>query len=64
MTKFATNNNKSASTKLFSFFITKDLHPWISFDIIELSDIIPLKVLLSKKFVIFSRNMETTNELA
>ena len=34
--KFAANNSKSASTKLFPFFITKSLHLCMSFDRIEL----------------------------
>ena len=36
--KFAANNNKSASTKLSSFFTTKDLHPYMSFDKVEFSN--------------------------
>ena len=32
MAKFATNNKKSLFTKLFPFFATKALHPYMSFD--------------------------------
>ena len=39
MAEFAANNNESASTKLFPFFVSKSLHLRMSFDIIDLSDI-------------------------
>ena len=38
MAEFTANNNISAFIKLFLFFTTKDLHPRISFNIVELSD--------------------------
>ena len=37
--EFVANNNESASIKLSLFFATKDFHPYISFDIVELSNI-------------------------
>lgn len=36
--EFAANSNKSAFTKLFSFFINKNLHSRISFDIVNHSN--------------------------
>ena len=36
--EFAANNNKSASTELFSFFATKNLHLYMSFHRVEFSD--------------------------
>ena len=38
MTKFAANNNISASTKLSLFSTIKSLHPCMTLDIVELSD--------------------------
>ena len=38
MAKFVANNNELASTKLFSIFATKDFHPRMSFDIVDLSN--------------------------
>lgn len=38
MVKFAANNKISASTKVFLFFITKNFHLEISFNIVELSN--------------------------
>ena len=38
MAKFATNNNKSLSTKLFLFFTTNGFYPRMSFDIVDLSN--------------------------
>lgn len=35
MAKFAANNNKSASTKQFLFLASKDLHPCMSFNIVD-----------------------------
>lgn len=34
MAKFVANHNKSAFTKFFLFFIVKNLHFYLSFDII------------------------------
>lgn len=38
MIEFRTNNNKLALTKLYPLFSTKDLHPYMSFDIVDLSN--------------------------
>ena len=38
MAEFAANNNESASTKLSPFFASRDLHPRMSFDVVNLSD--------------------------
>ena len=35
MTKFAANKNELASTKLSPFFVFQNLHPRISFDIVD-----------------------------
>ena len=49
MVKFIANNNKSASTKLFPFFVIKDLYPLISFDIREFSILVLVSAFLSKR---------------
>ena len=38
MAKFVANNNKLASTKFSSFFATKNLHLYMSFDKVKLSN--------------------------
>lgn len=39
MTKFAANNNKSVFIKLFPFFVFKGLNFYISFDIVDVSNV-------------------------
>ena len=60
MTKFAANNNKLASTKLFSFFATKNFYPCISFDIIDLSDISTRERIFKQKALNIFGKIETT----
>ena len=44
--EFVAHNNISASTKLSLFFATKSLYPYISFDIVELSNASAYKEIL------------------
>ena len=60
MAEFAANNNESASTKLSPFFVTKGLHPRMSFDKVELSDASTCKRILNQKALDISGNMQTT----
>ena len=46
MAEFATNKNESTSTKLFPFLATKSLHPRMSFDKVEFSNISTYKRIL------------------
>ncbi len=57
MAKFAANNNKSDSTKLSLFFVTKDLHLRISFDIVELFDTNTCERIFKQKALDISRNI-------
>lgn len=38
MAEFTANNNESVSTRLFTFFTSKGLYQYMSFDVINLSD--------------------------
>ena len=59
MTKFAANNNKSASTKQSPFFATKGLHPLMSFDKVDLSDASNCKRIFNQEAFNISGNMQT-----
>lgn len=58
------NNNKSTSTKIFLFFATKDLHPRISFDIVDLSNTNTHEQILKQKTFDISGNIETAWKFA
>lgn len=60
MVEFVNNNNRSASTKLCPFFAIEGLHPYISFDIVELSDANTYKWILKYKTLDIFRNIEPT----
>lgn len=49
MAEFAANNNDSISTKLSLFFASKDLYLYISFNIIDFSDITTCKEINKRK---------------
>ena len=51
MVEFAANNNNSVSTRLFPFFASKGLYPWISFDVVDLSDITICEQINKKKAI-------------
>ena len=55
MVKFAANNNKSASIKLYPFFTLKGLYLYISFDGIDFSDIITRKRVKKRKTMDISK---------
>ncbi len=57
MAKFATNNNISLSTKLSPFVTLRDLHPRMSFDIVDLSDTITRERINKKKAIDISETM-------
>ena len=60
MAECAANNNVSAFTKLFPFFTIKGLHPNMSFDIVELSDISICERIFQQKALDISVNIQTT----
>ena len=62
MTEFAANNNKSVSTKLFLFFVTKSLHPYKSFEKVKVFDIYNHKRIFNQKALDISRNMQIISE--
>ncbi len=62
--EFAANNNISASTKLSLLFTTKNLHPRIRFDIVELSNTSTCKWIFQQKTLHISENMQSTWEFA
>ena len=64
MAEFAANNNESASTKLCLFFASKDLHPHMSFDIVDLSNASIHERIHKQNPLNISRNIETTWEFA
>lgn len=55
MTVFVAYNNNFVFTGLFLFFISKDLYLRMSFDIIDLSDIIFYKKINKKKAIDISK---------
>lgn len=57
--EFATNNNELTSIKLFSFFLFKGLHPHISFDIINLSNINTCKRIYKHNALNLFENIKT-----
>lgn len=59
MVEFSTFNNKTASTKLFLFFITKGLYSQISFDIVDFSHISICGRILKYNALPISRSIET-----
>lgn len=59
MVKFRNNNNKLASTKPFPFFLNKDLHFYISFNIINLFDISTYKLIQKLKTLYIFGNIKT-----
>lgn len=64
MAEFTVNNNKSTSTKLFSFFTIKDLYPSISLDIVELSDINTYERIFKQKVLDIFGNIKITSMFA
>ncbi len=59
MTEFAANNNVSLSTKLSPFFTSRGLHPRMSFDIVDLSDITTRERINKKKAIDISETMQS-----
>ena len=57
MAKFAANNNKLASTKLSPFFAIKALHPYTSFNKVELSNASTCKRIFNQKALDISRKI-------
>lgn len=57
MVKFITNNNKSVSTKLFPFFIFKNLYLYMSFDIVNFSNANTCERINKQKTLDISRNI-------
>ena len=64
MVKFAANNNQSAFTKLSPFFATKDFHPRMNFDIVDLSDSSTRERIFKQKALDISGKKETTWDFA
>ena len=58
--KITANNNKSASTKLFLFFATKNFHLYISFGKVKLFNISTCKQIFNQKALDISGNMQIT----
>ena len=59
MAEFAANNNNFASTRLSSFFASRDLHPRMSFDVIDLSDTITRERINKKKAIDISETIQS-----
>ena len=57
MAEFAVNNNNFSSTKLSPFFALRDLHPQMSFNVIDLSDTTTRKRINKKKAIDISEFM-------
>ena len=57
MAEFAANNNELTSTKLFSFFASRNLHPQIRFDIVEISDTTTFEQINRQKALDISKTM-------
>ncbi len=51
MAEFATKSNNSLSIRLSPFFVLKDLHSCMSFDIVDLSDITTCEWIHKKKAI-------------
>lgn len=64
MTEFGVNNYKSAFTKLFLFFGTKDLHPRMSFYIIDFFNTGSRERIIQQKTLDISKNMQITYKFA
>ena len=64
MAEFAANNNNSLSTKLSPFFTSRDLHPRMSFDIIDLSDTPTREQINKKKAIDISEAMQSIRKYA
>ena len=62
MAKFKANKNKSAFTKLFSFFTTKDFHPRMSFNRIDFSNTSTHELIFQQKALDISGKMEIIRE--
>lgn len=59
MAKFVAKNNNSAFMKLFPFFTLRDLYPRMSFDVIDLLDIITCKEINKKKSIDICKTMQS-----
>ena len=57
MAEFVANNNDFAFTRLSPFFVSSGLHPRMSFDVIDLSDITTCKRINKKKAIDISESM-------
>lgn len=55
MREFAANNNDYISTKLSPFFVSRSLHPRISFDIVDFLDTITHEGINIKKPIDISK---------
>ena len=60
MAEFAANNNELASIKLSPFFASRGFYLQMSFNIVELSDIIILKQINRQKALDISKAIQTT----
>lgn len=64
MAECAANNNESASNKSFPFFATKDLHPRMSFNIVEISNTSTCERIFKQKTLDTSGNIKSIWKLA
>lgn len=64
MAEFAATNNKSAFIKLCPFFVSKDLDPCISFDIVDFYNASICEQILKEKVLDISGNRLITQEFA
>lgn len=60
MAKFIAKNNKSTFTKLFQFFLTKSLHPYMNFNIVNLFNVSTCKQIFKWKPSNIFGNRKTT----
>ena len=59
MIEFAANNNNFTSTRFSLFFALRGLHPCISFDVINLSNITTRERINKKKAIDISKSMQS-----
>ena len=59
MAEFAANNNDFSSTRLSPFFVSRGLHPRMSFDVVDLSDITTRERINKKKAIDISEAMQS-----
>ena len=64
MAEFAANNNNFLSTRLSPFFALRALHPYISFNVVDLSDTIIREQINKKKGFDISEAMQSIKKYA